>query len=248
MLNLVQNENMKLYLRIRTWIMVGLLVLIQIIFAFFLENTVFSWLAFADVSSYLTSIIAIYAIVTASSIVASEFSSGTIKMLLIRPVSRTKILMSKYISVLLYISFLLILNLLTSFIIGFIFFGSASASNDITLGTVLQNYGFTSIELLMTATFAFMISSLFRSSVLSIILSFIIHFFSSTVVLVLSQFNYTYGKFFLYSNTDLRQYFYGNQTNFEGMTLTFSIFILIVYFVLFHFVSLYAFKKRDVVV
>ncbi|MFS1511968.1 ABC transporter permease [Chengkuizengella sp. SCS-71B] len=248
MLNLVRNENMKLYKKVQTWVMIGLLLFIQLIMALVVRDFGFSWVAFADLSSILTSIIAIYAIVVASSIVASEFSNGTIKLLLIRPVSRTKILASKYVAILLYIAFLILLNLISSIMIGYLFLGSASANSEISLGSILQNYGFTSIELIMTVTFSFMISSIFRSSVLSIILSIVIHFFSSSVVSILSQLNYQFGKYFLYSNTDLRQYLNGNDPKFEGMSLGFSIGVLVVYFILFIFISQYVFKKRDVAV
>ncbi|NDI36401.1 ABC transporter permease [Chengkuizengella sediminis] len=248
MFNLVRNENMKIYKKVQTWVMVGLLLFMQLVMALFVKDSGFTWLTFADLSSYLTSIIAIYAIVVASGIVASEFSNGTIKLLLIRPFSRTKILTSKYIAVLIYIVFLILFNLISSIIIGFLFFGNATSNSEFSLGSILQNYGFTSIELIMTITFSFMISSIFRSSVLSIILSIIIHFFSSTVVSFLSLLNYQFGKYFLYSNTDLRQYLNGNEPKFEGMSLGFSITVLIVYFILFILISQYVFKKRDVVV
>ncbi|NBI28391.1 ABC transporter permease [Chengkuizengella marina] len=246
MLNLVRNENMKIYKKVQTWVMIGLLVIIQLLMALVIRDTEFTWIHFAEISSYLTSIITIYAIVLASSIVASEFSNGTIKLLLIRPVNRSKILTSKYIAILLYIAFLMLLNIVSSIIIGFLFFEKSTANSEISFISVLQNYGFTSIELIMTITFSFMISSIFRSNVLAIILSFMIHFFSYIVVDILVLKDYELGKYFLYSNTDLRQYLNGNEPVFEGMSLGFSIGVLVVYFVLFIFISQYVFKKRDV--
>ena len=46
--------------------------------------------------------ISIFTIIVAAGIVANEFSTGTIKLLLIRPVSRFKILCSKYVGSLLF--------------------------------------------------------------------------------------------------------------------------------------------------
>lgn len=63
------------------------------------------------------------------------------------------------------------------------------------------------------------------------------------LVQLLSQ--YDWAKFILFANTDLRQYTTGTPLV-EGMTMTFSIVMLLIYFALFAFLSLYIFKKRDV--
>ena len=52
-------------------------------------------------SKYLMIMVSIFTIIVAGGIVAGEFSTGTIKLLLIRPINRTKILVSKYLATLL---------------------------------------------------------------------------------------------------------------------------------------------------
>jgi ABC-2 type transport system permease protein len=47
----------------------------------------------------LITMVTIFTVIVAAESVAGEFSGGTIKMLLIRPASRSKILLSKYISI-----------------------------------------------------------------------------------------------------------------------------------------------------
>src|SRR5690625_4480784 len=71
----------------------------------------------------LLSIVSLLTIIIAAGIVANEFRWGTIKLLLIRPISRTKILTSKYIAVLLFALFTLLFVLIFSWIIGALFFG-----------------------------------------------------------------------------------------------------------------------------
>ncbi len=56
---------------------------------------------------------------------------------------------------------------------------------------------------------------------------------------------FTWAKYILFANTNLMQYFEGAPMV-EGMTITFSIIMILVYFVIFQFLAFYVFKKRDV--
>src|SRR5699024_1599427 len=62
-------------------------------------------------------------VMIAGSIVSEEFNKGTIKLLLVKPYSRTKILLSKYITVLLTIIFTTITVIAMQTIVGGLFFG-----------------------------------------------------------------------------------------------------------------------------
>ena len=72
-------------------------------------------------------IIIIYSVIMATSSIANEYSSGTIKLLLIRPYSRKKVLTAKILSVIIISSFFIIVSCLISLIIGFILYGTYSA-------------------------------------------------------------------------------------------------------------------------
>lgn len=199
--------------------------------------------------------VTIFTIIVAGGSVAGEFSSGTIKLLLIRPVSRAKILLSKYISTLLFSVLLYLTLFITAFVMGAIFFGFSGLENPILYyadGQVLQrsaiemtwiNFGFGAITMIIWVTLAFMISTVFRNSALSIGLSIFILFISIPLVEFLKA--YPWAKYLIFTNVDLSVYFQG-QTPMEGMTLGFSIVILLVYFLLFHALSFFVFKKRDV--
>ncbi|HSJ39087.1 MAG TPA: ABC transporter permease, partial [Planococcus sp. (in: firmicutes)] len=74
-------------------------------------------------NSFLTSIISLFTIIVAAGIISNEFKWGTIKLLLIRPISRTKILLSKYVSVLIFAFTLLVFLLVMSWLVGALLFG-----------------------------------------------------------------------------------------------------------------------------
>src|SRR5690625_1505731 len=60
---------------------------------------------FAYGTDVLLSLISLFTIIVAANIISSEHRWGTIKLLLIRPISRTTILLSKYVSVLIFAVF-----------------------------------------------------------------------------------------------------------------------------------------------
>lgn len=219
-------------------------------------NSNHSLWGFAEGAASMISIIALFAIILGGGIVANEFSSGTIKLLLIRPHRRWKILLSKYISVLSYVVLMLVILFVTSFILGGLFFsfkGAASPFLKYADGNVVkvnmlvhmaQTYGLECVSLIIYTTFAFMISTVFRSSSLAIGISIFLMFMGSVVVQLLSNFSWT--KYILFANTNLKQYLSGNTPPVKGMTMSFSVTMLIIYFLVFNVISFVLFKKRDV--
>ncbi|WP_413374926.1 ABC transporter permease [Alkalihalobacillus sp. 1P02AB] len=204
----------------------------------------------------LSSFISLFTIIVGAGIVANEFKWGTIKLLLIRPVSRTKILIAKYVSVLLFALTTLAFLMVSSLLVGSLFFGLnglnpamvIETSNGLGESTYLleslKQFGFDSINLVMMATLAFMISTIFRSSSMAIGVAIFLMFSGNIIVNALS--NYEWAKYILFANTNLQQYFNGSGPMFEGMSLSFSIIVLIVYYVIFLGLSWLAFTKRDV--
>ncbi len=144
------------------------------------------------------SIAILLTVVVAAGIVASEFSQGTIKMLLTRPVKRWKIMTSKYVTVLLFGMLLMVIGFLTTILSAYIFFPSGSGQAlTISGGNVVEvsawGHGMYMLLLsfgnvIITATFAFMIGSVFRSSGMAIGLSLFIYFTGNIVVVLLSRF------------------------------------------------------------
>lgn len=211
---------------------------------------------FVEGGSGLISLIALFTIVMGGGIVANEFSGGTIKLLLIRPSKRFKILISKYITVIGYAFLMLLLLLIVSYLTGGILFrfkdvGTpflTNSSGKITevnmIAHIVEVYGLQCINLLMMVTLAFMISSVFRNSAMAIGIGVFFLTAGNVITMVLSKYNWS--KYILFANTNLNQYIDGEPLV-KGMTMRFSILVLIVYFIIFNVISYIGFTKRDIV-
>ena len=204
-------------------------------------------------SHLMMSFITLFVVIVAAGIVASEFSQGTIKMLLSRPVKRWKILTSKFAATILYAVLLTLVTFLTTVIVSYLFFDTTGGGlldfNDGNVvevsywGRVLTLYGLQFIGVCIYATFAFMIGSVFRSSSLAIGLSIFLLFMGPNVVYFLSR--YEISKYILFAHTDLTGHITG-QLLVSGITMPFSIAVLAVYVLVFLIVSYWSFVKRDV--
>ncbi|WP_310499708.1 ABC transporter permease [Paenibacillus qinlingensis] len=218
-----------------------------------IDNTLWGGMITA---SSLVILVTLFTVIIAGDMVAGEFTWGTIKLLLIRPASRSKILLSKYLTTLLFAATLLVLLFITALIVygfsyGFERLGlphlTVNAAGQVQeknmLLYVFATYGFKLIELVMIVTLAFMISTVFRSASLAIGLSIFIMFAGQVITLLFLR--YTWGKYFLFANTDLTPYLEDRPLA-EGMTMGFSITMLILYFLLFNVLSWEIFRRRDV--
>ncbi|WP_163971739.1 ABC transporter permease [Oceanobacillus halotolerans] len=227
---------------------------------YYLENdiqpTPYDAWQFVMENEMLLSIVSLLTIIIAAGIVAHEFKWGTIKLLLIRPITRAKILLSKYVTVLLFAFYTLCFVLIFSWIVGALFFGVAGMSPHIVinqngdfaqvsvLSEIMSGYGYKLINLVMMATFAFMISTIFRNSTIAIGLAIFLMMAGNSIVTFFAD--RAWAKYILFANTDLSQYADGNSPWIDDMTLQFSISVLVVYYIIFLALSWLFFTKRDV--
>ena len=304
---LLQNEHMKLYQRIGTWVMIILLIPVLIFFAKGGSDATKpvgdNWRAeqqasiqenkktmtemksprgievlkkniaiaeyrlkhdkkpsegngFLMISGNVLIIINVFTIMVASTIVASEFSWGTIKLITIRPFKRWKLLLAKYLTTIIFSFLLIFFTILFFLLVGSYLFGYDSITEPVLLyrdGHVIEkdalqylfeSYGLKLINLLMITTLAFMISSIFRNQSVAIGISLTLLFVGGTVTSYLAS-KYTWTKYFLFANTNLEQYIDG-PVMVKGMTLQFSITMLIIYYLIFVFTTWFVFNKRDI--
>lgn len=313
MSNLIRNENMKIYRRPRTWLMIGFLILAIALLSglikwdnesindrdwqnslqeqiggmqqelqrnedlseedkkffqneiklneYYLQQNInpnqLSLWSYVDSSASLTILATILTVIIAADMIAAEFTWGTIKLLLVGPASRTKIMISKYIATLGFALLLLIITFAASYAAGGILEGfegtdqmkiSISDAGVIQessyLLDTLQKYGYSVVSMVMYVTMAFMISSAFRSSSMAIAFSLLFMLVGSTLSALLS--GYSWVKYLLFSNIDLTQYMDGATPLRPEMTLSFSIAMLVAYYVVFQFVAWLLFTRRDV--
>lgn len=208
-------------------------------------------------SASMISIIGLLIIVVAGSSVASEFSQGTIKFLLINPVKRWKILMSKYFTVISLGYIMLLLLYLVMIPASGLFIGFEGISAPylyVDNGTVhsmssflhaAQMYLLNSISIVIMATLAFAVSSLFRSAAFSIGISVFLMLAGNTIVSVLKVFNQDWARYLVFSNTDLASIAEGTPM-FAQQSLTFAIIVLAAHMAVFILTAWGGFVKREV--
>ena len=211
---------------------------------------------FVEDAVSLIALISLFSIIMGGKIVANEFSEGTIKLLLIRPSNRWKVLLSKYVAVIGYTLLMLLVLLVVSILVGGTLFSFKGASTPFLTNSsgiitevnmiahIAALYGLQCINLVMMVTLAFMISTVFRNSAMAIGIGVFLLSVGNTVTMLLLRYNWS--KYILFANTDLSQYIDG-QPLVKGMTLKFSIIVLIVYFIVFNVISYIGFTKRDIV-
>ncbi|MCA1057937.1 ABC transporter permease [Rossellomorea aquimaris] len=211
---------------------------------------------FVETNANIVLVVGLFSIIVAAGIVASEFSWGTIKLLLIRPISRTKILLSKYVTVILYGMSMLLLLFVVSLLLGLILFGGTDQSTHLAfvdgkvveqniVGYLIKTYLLQTINIVMMATMAFMISAVFRSSSLAIGISLFLLFVGGNATSLLAL-KFDWAKYSLFANTDLTQYTGFTPPLVDGMTMGFSITMLVIYFIIFQVLAFLVFNKRDV--
>lgn len=203
-------------------------------------------------------LVKIFTVIVASGSVASEFSWGTIKLLLIRPWSRSSILVSKFISIVLFLTLCSILAYLICFSVNLAFFGATNAVDafiselNAGAGVLFQELGgivWTQyVSTLVIIAFSFMLSSAMRSNGLAIGISLAIVFLSDLFTSLFLMIDKPWIKYVIFLNLDLSQFINGRQgpINDDPMTLGFALGVLAVYFVVFNLISWTVFKKRDV--
>jgi ABC-2 type transport system permease protein len=213
------------------------------------------WQFVEDSASNLVAVIIIFTIITVATSIASEFDTGTIKQLMIRPIYRTKILLSKYVSSLLFSVVCLIVLFAFSWLLGGILFGF-NGVNEIHLGyvdgavqttswtlAIWKSYLFSSVSLLIMVTLAGAIAAMFRSGALAIGLTIFLYMGATIFVQLLSGYNWV--KYVLFANLDLTQYTIGPQLR-EDMSLGFSLVVLSIYYIIFVLLGWLFYTKRDI--
>lgn len=214
------------------------------------------WTVFLT-STPLVTVVALLAIVIAGGIVSSEFSQGTVKFLLINPVKRWKILMSKYFTVItvgyimLCILFVVMIPI-TGLMLGFdgfstpyIYVSGGEVKEMPTLLYAAEQYLMKSVEMVVMSTLAFAISSLVRSTALAIGVSVFTMCIGSTVTQLLGQLRQDWARFLVFANTDLASISKGGSI-FAQHSLTFAVGVLIAHMVVFLLTAWDGFTKRSV--
>lgn len=212
-----------------------------------------------SIDTYIAIIVMIVVIVAGVSI-SEEFNKGTVKLLLVRPYSRTKILISKLIAVFITMLITTATILLLQFIIGGIVYGFGTymmnvVQFDFTTNSIVTLNIFAYLGLIficklpifiLIGTLAFALSTLFLNSPLAVALPILGYMGSDMINMIAISYKWDWVKYFVTPNWDLSQYLFGGTPMFSGISVEFSITICAIYFVIMLVASIVSFKKRNI--
>jgi ABC-2 type transport system permease protein len=117
----------------------------------------------------------------AGDLIAGEAAAGTLRILLIRPISRTQIVAAKFLAILIYVLAIVLFMAVISIGTGLLIFGEGDLfvmkdmlyifeSSD-SLWRILASFAFSFLSMSMVASLAFMLSALVDSSLGPIIMT-----------------------------------------------------------------------------
>jgi ABC-2 type transport system permease protein len=212
----------------------------------------------------ITLFIPLMVMVVAADIVSSERSAGTVKLLLTRPVKRWKVLMSKYLALVLSVSVIVVLVGVLSYVISGIVFGYqgwtapvitgfSAEGNELNTNAVqlipqwhylLMEFSLVWFVAIIVATITFMLSVLIRNTPagMGVMLAALI----SGAILSNIVSSWVSAKYLFMINLDLTGYLAGNAPPIEGMNLGFSLLVLTVWGLAALLVSFTVFIRQDI--
>ncbi|OQA11851.1 MAG: ABC-2 family transporter protein [Bacteroidetes bacterium ADurb.Bin397] len=276
MFSLIRIELYKIFSRIRTYIgfiAIGLLVpLIQV--ALFIDGETYIEFslqnlkeAFDFQGNLLNGYLACYIILATlyvhipflitlvtGDLLAGEAAGGTFRVLLTRPVSRTKLLFAKFISGLIYTAALIFWMALISLLLGIAIMGTGDLivikntvyifAEDDVLWRLLAAFGFGLIAMWCVASLSFMFSSFADNSIGPIILTMTV-IISFIVISAIDLSLFRVVKPFLFTNyMGSWKLFFETPVNYDKILMSAG--ALIAHIILFFGIAWYNFKKKDI--
>ena len=194
-----------------------------------------------------------------ASVVAEEFNKGTIKQLLVKPFSRTKILISKYLSIIIAsILFLFVINICTSIISG-LFEGDVQT---IISNVVVYNYHTHSCmemnnivyalisfvyslpEIILLALFVFTVSTIFTNTAFGLGMGFGAYLSADIFMLLIKRIKLL--SYMPTVNYNLTPYMFGAINTESLLTLPKAIIVDVVSFIVLTILAIIVFKKKDI--
>lgn len=212
----------------------------------------------------VTMLIPLLVLAVASDLVSSERSTGTIKMLLTRPVRRWRILFAKLATLTLYVSLIIVTTALLSFLVSGLAFGYSGWKEPMFVGFrvqgadvdttgvhaisqgvyLLMQTGLIWFSAMVVAVIALMVSVLVRSTAASFV-TMMATVISGTILANMAS-SWKSAKYLFNVNLELSGYLRGTPPPVEGMSLGFSLAVLGVWGAAALIVSFAVFTKQDI--
>ena len=204
--------------------------------------------------------VVIIILLTTSILISEEFNKGTIKLLLIKPFSRSKILISKFIVSLLVVGITLVYLIINEFIFGSIMFGVSSLNNPVVIYDFNLNvlkefniyvYMFINISFklslyIMLIIISFFINLVIINGVGSFAVTMLFYTFSNVINNIIIGYKIKILRYFITLNWSFNDYLFGNLGSFEFLTLKKSFLIYSFYGIILLCLMFIIFNKKNI--
>ncbi|UOY91291.1 ABC transporter permease [Ectobacillus sp. JY-23] len=218
----------------------------------------------AFIEQGITLFIPLLVMIVAIDLVSGDRSDGTIKMLLTRPIRRWKILLSKYVTMLLFVSFIVLLVGIIAYVLSGIVFGYGGWHLPILTGFVVENgslntsyvhlipqwkyilmaYGLAWFVAIVVGTISFMVSVLIRNTPagMGVMLAALI------AGGILSGFATAWegAKYIFSVNMQLTDYLSGQLPTLKGLSMGFSLMNLSIWGIVSLIIAFVVFTRQDI--
>lgn len=209
--------------------------------------------------SEYTFLILVFGVMIAGAIVSEEYNKGTIKSLLITPYKRSTILLSKFITVIIFTILFIIISYLMQIIIGGLFLGFGSLSNHVveynlaskslevmSLSKYVLLYSIANLpQIILLVTLAFAVSTIVGNTAFAIVITFAGVIGSSIINMFASAYKIEILKYFVTTNWDFNYYLFGGTSPYKT-SLTHAIIVCIIYFLIMLITSFIVFNKKNI--
>lgn len=200
-------------------------------------------------------------VIIAGTIISEEFNKGTIKLLLVRPYKRLKILLAKFFACMIVLCLAYVVVALLQFVVGGFTKGFSSymgkvyiysfKTNSVEIISTFKYLVLTGLSILpqyvLLMTLAFSLSVIFVNSPIAIGLPLL----GLTGAELINDVAYNVEKanflrFFVTPNWDLSIYLFGKLPEYEPISFAFSIAICVIYFVIMCATNIFVFNHKEI--
>lgn len=215
------------------------------------------WTKSEQIRWILAAFTAVWVIFLAGDSIAREVSSGTVKFLLLHPVSRAKLFFSKYLALLISAVFCYILLFglhlgMSAFLFGtngfytqYLFYDGSAVQTMPALTLELQHLAYSFLFPFFCMNFTFMLSALCDSPVLSVGISLGFWVGGYFLVYFLAEEGADWGRCLIFSNLDFLQIQEGTSL-FAYQTISDGVRILLIHFGLWMLTAYDGFVRREI--
>ena len=205
-------------------------------------------------------VIIIFVIIISGGIMADEYHKGTIKQLLIKPYTRSQILGSKLLTILLLIPIFAILVFILYFLITGIFTGFSGIFEAIPVYDYVKEeiitYNVFNYNALMfisklpyfviVSLISFTISTITSSTALSICMPLALVFFGNFINMAINSYQFKWLRWFITYVWEIEQYIFGR--NYDNLlnSFKFNILFIVIYIVVIAILPFIFFNRKDI--